>query len=825
VKHFALLTAAVICAGRPVAARATSRAYVPTFADGTVSVIDTSSDAAVMSVPLAGSVGGGWSHVALHPHAARAYVTASGRPSLWVLDTATNTVVDTVPLGDSGLHHPVAVHPDGHRVYVGRQSDIAVIDAVTNAVQHVISDVGPNMLALAPDGSRLYVLHDRYNGGLTIIDTATYATIATVAESYADAVAHPDGTREYLADADSFVVSVLGTTTNAIVGTIPYVDPIRNDSGYRPHLAIHPDGTRLYVTSDTSTRVYVLDTGSAALRSSIDTGASLFAVGVHPDGTRAYLVSLPLPSKLLVFDTVANAVTKSIGVGRYPEVFGSFVGGCPGGDGDCDGDGIPDATDNCFLPNPDQADADGDGVGDVCDNCLNTPNVDQTDSNRNGVGDACEDTDGDGIVDLTDNCPTVPNPAQTDTDGDGHGDACDVCPGHDDRVDTDGDGLADGCDNCPTVYNPGQADANANGIGDACDDRDGDGVVDAVDNCPDVPNSAQEDADQDRVGDACDPCTDRDRDGFGDPGFPLNTCPVDNCPAIANPDQVDADHDGRGDACQVCDALVDVRDFSAVAETVLKTGVAVAGGYQLGVEMDGKVCATKMTFLGSYGSDDLVAVKGVGNAIAFNGYDNANNVYTGGGTVKGPREGFVSGTVDTSGTHPLVASCRQAQAAALSASAELAALPPSQSLGDITVNAGDTVYISGDGAIDIGSLTVNGKWGTGFCSSSAELYISGGAVVLNVRGRLSIGSCARIDVTGDAAAVINVPGRGRTIHVGGAAYVVAPILAPARNLVMSGTKTDADGPSTLVSVWVKGLRATGASLFDDRNFGIASCLP
>ena len=46
-----------------------------------------------------------------------------------------------------------------------------------------------------------------------------------------------------------------------------------------------------------------------------------------------------------------------------------------------------------------------------------------------------DDHDGDGIPDASDNCPRVFNPirpmdhgAQPDADGDGLGDACDACP-------------------------------------------------------------------------------------------------------------------------------------------------------------------------------------------------------------------------------------------------------------------------------------------------------------------------------------------------------------------------------------------------------------
>jgi hypothetical protein len=77
---------------------------------------------------------------------------------------------------------------------------------------------------------------------------------------------------------------------------------------------------------------------------------------------------------------------------------------------DTDGDGVPDADDNCpATPNPDQTDTDGDGVGDACDNCMLVANPDQTDTNGDGIGDACEvvvpvkcDIDMDGDVDRND---------------------------------------------------------------------------------------------------------------------------------------------------------------------------------------------------------------------------------------------------------------------------------------------------------------------------------------------------------------------------------------------------------------------------------------
>ena len=127
-------------------------------------------------------------------------------------------------------------------------------------------------------------------------------------------------------------------------------------------------------------------------------------------------------------------------------------------------------------------------------------------------------------------------------------------------VDRDEDGVLDAEDNCPNNFNPGQEDGDADGLGDACD------------NCPDDTNPDQLDYDQDGIGNICDSCTDADEDGYGDPGFPFNTCEEDNCPDVYNPDQAPVD---RGDIN--CAGGIDVLDVLAAINHILGN-VSLIGG-------------------------------------------------------------------------------------------------------------------------------------------------------------------------------------------------------------------------------------------------------
>ena len=92
--------------------------------------------------------------------------------------------------------------------------------------------------------------------------------------------------------------------------------------------------------------------------------------------------------------------------------------------------GITRSTYHPLSVNAAPADGDGDGVPDASDNCPSAPNSGQDDVDGDGLGDACDpDDDGDGVDDGPDNCPSVANAGQADGDGDGIGDACDAADG------------------------------------------------------------------------------------------------------------------------------------------------------------------------------------------------------------------------------------------------------------------------------------------------------------------------------------------------------------------------------------------------------------
>ena len=258
------------------------------------------------------------------------------------------------------------------------------------------------------------------------------------------------------------------------------------------------------------------------------------------------------------------------------------LNGCP----DDDGDGYSNAGD--AFPNDvnEWMDSDGDGVGDNADAFPNDVN-EWMDSDGDGVGDNSDafpqnafeqlDSDGDGVGDNADDFPNDASET-ADTDGDGVGDNADAFPMNAfEQFDSDGDGVGDNSDAFPNDVNE-FADSDGDGVGDNADafpndgtettDSDGDGVGDNSDAFPSDANRSA-DTDGDGVDDTIDECPESNEsdmvdevgclieiDSDGDGVTDLDDqCPGENASALDNDGDGcldDADGDGILDSVDEC---------------------------------------------------------------------------------------------------------------------------------------------------------------------------------------------------------------------------------------------------------------------------------
>ena len=252
-----------------------------------------------------------------------------------------------------------------------------------------------------------------------------------------------------------------------------------------------------------------------------------------------------------------------------------------------DKDGV-DHTLSATFEFIDQNDLDGDGVPNASDDCPNTAGTSTNDLN------GCPDDDGDGYSNTAD---AFPNDSSEwlDSDGDGVGDNADAFPNDaNETADSDGDGVGDNQDECPDSVQG--ASVENNGCLDNTD-SDGHGIADRLDSCPDE-NASALDTDNDGCLD------DEDEDGVIDS--------EDACPSTASGENVsqtgcsdvqlsllDTDGDGVSNAEDLC------------PETSATTSVD-ATGCPLAEEEDDETSTSLLSSFFSGESDPVTTTVGVG---------------------------------------------------------------------------------------------------------------------------------------------------------------------------------------------------------------------
>ncbi len=275
--------------------QAAPSAYVANNFSGTVSVIDTATNAVTTTI----TVGNNPKGVAVSPDGSQVYVVNQCASSsnctygtVSVIDTATDLVTDTIPVGSGSIG--VAVSPDGSRVYVTNlnSNTVSVIDTATGQVTDTIPvGISPEGVAVSPDGSRVYVTNQ-------CASSSSNCTNGTV--------------------------SVIDTASGLVTASIPVgSEPIG--------VAVSPDGSHVYVTNFGSNTVSVIDMATA-VTATIPVGTHPIGVAMSSDGSRVYVASQCViggscaNGTVSVIDTASDSVLTTINVGVQPYSLGAFVG-------------------------------------------------------------------------------------------------------------------------------------------------------------------------------------------------------------------------------------------------------------------------------------------------------------------------------------------------------------------------------------------------------------------------------------------------------------------------------------------------------------------
>jgi YVTN family beta-propeller protein len=256
---------------------ANGRVYVANAGDGTVTILDGSSDAVVATVPI----GDHPYSIAVDGATGKVYVTHTFSDQLSILDGTTNAASD-LKTGSSDL---IAINSQTGIIYLlGYGGAVKVLDASSR--QFAERPVGKHAWGLTLNDATGAVYVTRIeNADVAVVGSASAASTSFPAGEIPCAITvDPKTNTLYVADYGDNTVSVIDATTGKKLATIPV--------GHHPKaIAIDANSNSVFVANTSDGTVTVIDTTSNGVVATLPAGKNPFALAVVPGSSRLYVAN------------------------------------------------------------------------------------------------------------------------------------------------------------------------------------------------------------------------------------------------------------------------------------------------------------------------------------------------------------------------------------------------------------------------------------------------------------------------------------------------------------------------------------------------------
>jgi len=253
------------------------RAYVANGGDGTVTVLDGSSDAVVATI----SVGSHPYSVAASSSSGKVYVTHTFGDQLSVIDGLTNAVAE-VKTGSSDL---IAINPRKGTVYLlGYGGAVKVLDESSSKfVEIPVGRHGWGLTFNDATGS-VYVTRIE-DADLAAIEPGSPSAITISAGEIPCAIAvNAAGDRLYVANYGDDTVTVIDASADRKMAVVPV--------GRHPKaIAFDPIRSLVYVANTGDGTVSVIDAATSGIVATLPAGKNPFALAVVPGSNRLYVAN------------------------------------------------------------------------------------------------------------------------------------------------------------------------------------------------------------------------------------------------------------------------------------------------------------------------------------------------------------------------------------------------------------------------------------------------------------------------------------------------------------------------------------------------------